>query len=50
MAADNVGRHPSAGRQLYGLGKIAGSDLDLMTARDKLRNQRAKERHVRRVG
>src|SRR6266576_235979 len=50
MAADDVRRHARIRRQLNRLRKVARSDLDLMPARDKLRNQRAKERHVRRVG
>src|SRR6266404_4906505 len=50
MPADDVRRHARIRRQLNRLRKVARSDLDLMPAREKFRNQRAKERHVGGVG
>src|SRR6266404_5268105 len=49
MTSNDVRRQARDHRQLNCLRKVTRSDLDLMTARDKLRNQGAKERHVRRV-
>ncbi len=49
VSANNMRGHPGFGSQLDRLRKVTGRNLNLMSARDKLRNQRAKERHVRRV-
>ena len=50
MPANHMRRHSCFHRQLDRLGKIARGQLNLVTTRDKLRNQCAKKRHVRRVG
>ena len=49
MPADDVGCHAGLHCKLNRLCKIAGGDFNLMAARDKFRNQRGKEGHVRRV-
>ena len=49
VTADDVRSHPGLHRQLNCLCKITRGDLNLVPTREKLRDQRAKERHVGRV-
>ena len=49
VTADDVRSHAGFHRQLDRLRKITRGNLNLVPKRDKLRDQRAKERHVGRV-
>src|SRR5262245_30013873 len=50
VSANDVRHHARLDGQLNRLGIVARRNLNLMTARIEFRNQRVKERYVRRIG